>query len=71
MLKRIVSPEFVCGVAPELTLASKRTLTYSYEINDVLSFARAGRYVPRVARAALSDRISFVWHCERPRRSRG
>jgi len=40
---------FACGIDPEVALESKTTLTRSYTISDVYSFARAGRYVLRSA----------------------
>ena len=40
---------FSCGMAREISLESKRTLTQSYEINEVYSLTRPGRYVLRSA----------------------
>jgi len=57
---------FACGVAPELSLESKRTVTHSYEINDVYSLSRTGRYVLRSAYFgyAPNDRALNHWRGE-------
>ena len=40
---------FSCGVAPELRLESKTSVTHSYDISRVYGLQRAGRYVLRAA----------------------
>jgi hypothetical protein len=55
--------EFACGPLQGLTLEPKATVTRTYEISEVYSFSRPGRYLLRTIYAgyALDDPVPEHW----------